>query len=313
VSSERTSPPVNRSHWQRPTCLCFSIVFVLSQTGCVTPPHPALAAAAAPPTGEPLGRVRVISTGTIPAFTWQCPLPKSEAAWELGTSAAHLGLGEENFRALLGVPYLNLASLAVAGPVSMVGAVIGEAKGVSDAKFSRSDAALRQAKPGLNIQESLRQRVCELLQEKTAHPVVLVKKPFPAGLEEDFSRMSCVMAGTLAWLPPGQTARDYLVSQGVDTVLEVQLLDPGLRGKEGINPSLQLCVELRASLIRVSDERVLHGWSMDYRSESRKFVEWARNDAELLRNELQKFYEAASLEIAGQLRQFPAPVVARAG
>jgi hypothetical protein len=116
-----------------------------------------------------------------------------------------------------------------------------------------------------------------------------VTKPFPEGQKKEFSQMAVVMAGTLAWVPEGQTREYYLKSQRVDTTLEIQLLHPALSGDGVINPPMEFSVEVRASLARVQDLDPFYSFSMKYRSVKRKFSKWAANDGRLCaRNSLGK-------------------------
>jgi len=41
--------------------------------------------------------------------------------------------------------------------------------------------------------------------------------------------MSCFMAGTLSWVPDGQTCDEYLRSRGFESVLEIELLYPAFK------------------------------------------------------------------------------------
>jgi hypothetical protein len=113
--------------------------------------------------------------------------------------------------------------------------------------------------------------------------------------------MSCVMAGTLAWLPEGQTAAYYLASQGIDTLLEIQLLYPALNGEGTMNPPMVFSTEVRVRLMRVRDGDDLYSFSMKYRSSERKFTDWAANNARGLHDELDQFSQVAAATIVHQL------------
>ena len=125
--------------------------------------------------------------------------------------------------------------------------------------------------------------------------------PLPEGVGPEFARLSCVRCGTLAWLPKGQTAQDYLASQGIDTALEIQILNSGLRGNGGVNPSLALSVDVRASLVRVRDGRELASVPLKYQSKKQRFTGWAANDARLLREEIVRCNQTVAEEIVKQI------------
>src|SRR6185369_13195752 len=143
--------------------------------------------------------------------------------------------------------------------------------------------------------------------------VVLVKKPLPDGAAPEFARLSGVRCATLAWLPKGQSAQDYLASQGIDTVLEIQILHPGLRGNGGVNPSLALCTEVRASLVRVRDGRELTSVPLKYQSKKHKFTDWGANGARLFREEIERCNQTVAEEIATEISGKPLPGTIREG
>ena len=118
--------------------------------------------------------------------------------------------------------------------------------------------------------------------------------------------MSCVMASTLAWLPRGQSAADYLAGQGIDTVLELQLIHPGLKGTGKINPPLALSVDVRARLLEAGSGRELWHCTAQYRSAKRKFTEWAAGEAQLFRRELDLCFGSLAEQVVHQLFNGPA-------
>jgi len=202
------------------------------------------------------------------------------------------------------------ALAAVALPLSIGrsvgGQVIAGARGVSEQKLAWADSAVIRLVQESSLQESIRAEVLRQAEQRTSHKIALVKKPFPAGEEQEFSRMSCVMAGTLAWVPEGQSRQYYLRSQGIDTALEIQLLYPALNSEgtkpnDITNPPMALSMEVRTSLIRVQDNEPLYSFAMKYQGPGRKFAAWAANDAASLREELQHCYQAVAAAIIDQL------------
>jgi hypothetical protein len=262
-----------------------------------------------------VGTIGIISTSTIPQISIQRPLMKEEALAEARGGADDCMSGVETRGRLrgvitpksqdpvsLGVASATLSPFLVAASVdSLVGQTLGAFRGVPAKKFRAADAAITRFANEVNLQESLRQQVWLQARGATTHPVTLVRKPFPAGQEREFSRMSCVMAGTLAWVPDGQTPATYLLSQGVDTALEVQLIHPALRSEGVINPPLAFCAEVRARLRRVADGQEFFSCALRYRSPRRKFVEWATDDARPLREEVERFCQVAAFRIVDQL------------
>jgi hypothetical protein len=129
----------------------------------------------------------------------------------------------------------------------------------------------------------------------------LVPKPLPPGQEAEYSQMAGVMCATLAWLPRGQNAAQYLTGQGVDTVLEIQLIHPGLVGNGGVNPQLRVEVAGRARLVSLRDGRELASAPLRYRGEGRTFTAWAADDAKAFRAEVERCNESLAAQSVAAL------------
>ena len=250
-----------------------------------------------------LGTVGIVSTGTFPTVSIQHPLSKAEASQELGQHFAALGGDEETVCAFTTVTLGYGLPIIVAG--GLIGQAAGKVVGVPQRKLMTADDALDRAVAESDMQEQLRTQVRQLVGERSGGRVVLVKKPLPEGVGPEFARLSCVRCGTLAWLPKGQTAQDYLASQGIDTALEIQILNSGLKGNGGVNPSLALSFDVRASLVRVRDGRELASVPLKYQSTKHKFTGWATNDARWLREEIQLCNQTLAEEIAKELFNKP--------
>ena len=190
------------------------------------------------------------------------------------------------------------ASWVVCG--SIAGQTTGALAGVSETTIARTDSAVGKSMRELNFPESLRAGVANSFKQQGGW-VVLVEKPFPPGDRTELTQMSCLMASTLAWLPKGVSRTDCLASQGADTVLELQLIHPGLRGEGTVNPSLAFCVQVEAQLTDVASGRKLAGCTLHYRGEAHKFSRWGANDAKLLREELTRFCSLAGDAIGREL------------
>ena len=282
------------------------------EIGCATHPTIGFTQISSPPISQEvlvnLGTVGIISTSTIPKLSIQRPLSKdvamlearadAEKVWKRGREIVveWLGYDDPNVEALV-----TTALIPIVLPMSAVGQIVGGVKGVPLAKLERADDALTKLAGEVELQESLRTKVSQQARALSDYPMVVVKKPFPTGLEREFSRMSCVMAGTLAWLPKGQSPDYYLTSQGIDTVLEIQLDYPALNATGIINPTMTFNAEVRARLLQVRGGKELYACSMKYRSAEKKFTEWASNDAQPLRQEIENFCEQATAQIMDRL------------
>jgi len=282
------------------------LALALWQTGCATPKPPQTenftASPRTPPALTTLGTIGVTSTSTVPKFAFLEPLKRDEAGERTARKIIYLGENdtiEEGARIAhqLTCGMSFLAAIAVAVPSR----VVAERLAISEKSRAKACSSLQEMIAHLSLQDELRARVVQQSTARGFLPVRMVRKPFPPGQEAEFSRMSCVMAGTLAWLPPGQTAKDYLAAQGVDTVLELQLIHPGLKGAGKINPSLALCVDVQARLVEAGNGRELWRCAAQYRSAKHKFATWGADKAQLFRCELDRCFASLAEQIVDQL------------
>ena len=289
-----------------------------------------------------LGTIGIISTSTLPTMAVQRPLNRNQAMREAREDATRIlddfdsplamladaprklvrgqrpmksdpGFGQTVLGPITeGV--VRLAVGAASSPVaiggSLGGQAIGATRGLSAKKLQAAESAVRAAIGEVNLQDSLRAEVLRQAKVATSHAILLVKKPFPPGEEAAFSQMACVMAGTLAWVPEGQTPAYFLSSQGIDTALEIQILHPALNGTGTISPLMGLSVDVRANLIRMRDTQPLYSFSMKYQSAERKFTEWAASDAQPLRAELNQCAQVVAATIVDQLSLHALPAEA---
>jgi hypothetical protein len=86
-----------------------------------------------------------------------------------------------------------------------------------------------------------------------------------------------------------------------DKALEIEVLTAALKGNGGINPSLAVHLEARATLLRADDGREIYSCPVHYRGRAHKFTAWAAHDAKLFREELQRCYEELSGTVIDQL------------
>ena len=232
----------------------------------------------------------MVSTSTIPKFHVQKPLNREQAAkvWRETLTYGEFTDADpalDSRDALLAQGTMGFGLVWIAAG-AIAGQVIGATKGVSPERLREASDVIKQVIAGLSLQELVRTSVVRRAAGRCPHPVRLVTKPFPPGQEAEYSQMAGVMCATLAWLPSGQNATQYLTAQGVDTVLEIQLLRPGLVGKGGINPSLHVAMEGRVRLVSVRDSEELASAPIRYRGAGRKFTDWAASNAHMLRTEI---------------------------
>jgi hypothetical protein len=237
--------------------------------------------------GSGMGQLGVYSTGEVMQVTLQRPLQKEEAQEEALSDVAWSLDGLQYSRNSI----VQLSACAAAIPLSLWKQTVAAVRGLSSKQYQHAEAQLSAAARAGLPHEELANQVAQQLAPRTAQPVALVRKPPIAETEDESTVMRCMARGTLAWLPPGQTPTSYLEAQGTDSALEIHVLSAALKGKSGINPPLAVCVEAEATLYRVRDGAEVYSFPILYRSEGRKFVDWAANDAKLFREELNRCYQ----------------------
>ncbi len=243
------------------------------------------------------GTLGIYSTGTVAHVVIQRPLTRDEAGSEA------LNDVDDTFDGLNQHPNLLVAvpAAAAAIPVSLWKQGAAVVRGLSPRTVREAEAKLTEAANRTKPHEELAFQVAQQLAPRTSQPVMLVRQPLPPGAEGDVALMQCAARGTLAVLTGGQTAGSYLLGQGANAALEIQVQSAVLAGDGGINPKLALCVEARATLLRARDGQHLYSCPVHYRSQGRKFTEWAAHDAQLFREELRKCCRDLGTAVADQL------------
>jgi hypothetical protein len=263
--------------------------------GCTTPNRARAPVPRQAVLNVPLGTVGVIATSTVPWFGCHYPRPRgrTEDAEKWAEKGFFLGADRRSWQSV------NLGpSGAFVGATMLAGGILGRlagdvhdsinaVTGVPKERLAAADASMARFLTEVHFQEILRARVGAEARRRTSIPVTVVKKPFPEGQEKELSKFDCVMAGTLAWLPPGQTPHDYLAEQAIDTVLEIRIVEHGLQGKSGANPNLRLVADVEARLIKFQNGVELYHRQMIHRSTARKFTDWTADDARALRVEIE--------------------------
>jgi hypothetical protein len=148
-----------------------------------------------------------------------------------------------------------------------------------------------------NSQEAVRDHVLSLAAARTGQPVT----PLP-----DLGPATPAETGSYRHLTP----------QGIDTILEVTVqrmaLEPYVgRAKasgsvwrisaDELNPSLYLFATTRTRVIKTVDDSVLFVATRQHEGSAATFTEWAANDAQALRDELDRFFPCLAAEVVTQV------------
>ena len=297
----------NRRGWW----LGLGLALLPGLVGCTTPNRARSPVPGAAVLNVPLGTVGIIATSTVSGFRYQRPRQKgitadgqawAEKGFWLGMDRQSFQGGNEGALAFAVPMVAGLVIGTIAGMVHDTGNAV---TGVSQKRLAVADASMDRFISETRFQEVLCASVGAEVRRRMPLPVTVVKKPFPQGQEKEFSKMSCIMAGTLAWLPPGQTPRGYLEGQAIDTVLEIRVHEHGLRGKPGSNPNLRLVADVEARLIRLQDGAELYRCRMNRQGTARKYTDWTEDDARALRSETAACCQSLAQQIVEEM--LPAP------
>ncbi len=243
------------------------------------------------------GSIAVSGTAEFSGFAFQKPPTKDAAASQAVRDMDWIFDGLYTHPN----PMISLPTIVVAIPVGLWkqgAAVVG---GLTERQFRQAEATLAAVARETRPDADLAAQVAQQLVPQTSQAVVLVKKPSPPDADQESAARPFEARGTLAGLPPGWTAASYAVAQGAVTGLEIHVTRARLCGKEGVNPSMALCVEAEARLLRAWEGEEIYSCPIRYRSREHKFTQWAAKDAELFRQELQSCYRELSKGIVDQL------------
>jgi hypothetical protein len=237
----------SRARSQRFVWLMAAPLLVL--VGCAT--RPVIPQAPKPPAAavrEQLGRIAVVARSGAPAIRMQVPVSRKNAAKD---AAMHVGLAPLVVSAMSGAGVLAppvLLGSAVWAPVGLtLGGAYGAAVGESEDRIVAATGQLNEA--------------------------------------ADASRFGLLLRGALitaiaphADAVPGASGFAYtaLASDGVDTVLEVEIIELALAGNTGFNSALNLQVDVLVRLVATGDGSEVWSDHLLYRSpERRTFAKWA--------------------------------------
>ena len=215
-----------------------------------------------------LGAVGVVSACFPPEITFNEPMGKGAGmathaigfglAWIVSAATTPVFWDLEEF----------LFVVALAPVAAVVGGIWGAVEGVSPEKREAAMETIDAACMGVKFQEMMRDCVIQVGLEQTRRPLIALEEEGPTADGE-------------------QVSYHNLGAMAIDTVLEISVLKFGLEGK-GINPPLALTMTERTRLIRAADGKVLYDHRLTYSGAKRKFVDWSTDNAQPLREELER-------------------------
>jgi len=226
-----------------------------------------------PPEQLDLGRVGIVSACFRPEVTFQKPLSKGDAALK--------GAGEWFAGSIEGVSsptsgYDAFVGIIMAPVAAIVGSIVGAAKGATSEEMEEIkelEGVLNGYVATLDFQQAMRDRFFSVAREQTQYPFVPLEVQGPGVLDEELTY-------------------DSLSSEDIDTVLEIGVRYCELSGDEGAHAPLHLAMAVRERVIRLRDGKVLYSLNSIYEGvDFRQFSDWAANNAQLFREEVDRGFQ----------------------
>ena len=165
------------------------------------------------------------------------------------------------------------------------GALSGAVKAPSAAEIKAAQEKLNKDVPtNIEIQEKMRAQLLQVAREESHYAFVVLEDRGPVAPDEKLNYRS-------------------LEGHGIDTVLEIGVLNFGLKGDwTEINPPLTFFMTLRTRLIRIADGEVVYAATLRYESlTNHAFDIWAANDGQLLKEEFSPCYSTLAEKIVEEV------------
>jgi len=253
------------------------LLLLIGQWGCATTQGPQ------PPRLSEEVRANLGTIGVVSGrFSQEAHLEApTSGKWSGAGKGAAAGFFGSIQGAAQGGGYGGAVVLLLSPVFAMGGAIYGAIAAESAEKVEAAEATFKRALADLKIQETFRNRVLQVARDQTRHVLVLLLEHGPTA-------------------PGGAVEYPFVTSQGVDTVLEIGVEKLGLPGG-GINPPLSLIMNAHARLVRATDGMELYARTWIYRSGTRKFVEWAADNAQPLHEELERAYQSLAEQVVDEL------------
>lgn len=270
-----------------------------------------------PPTGATrvnFGRVALVSLASTPEFDVQIPPTKHEAASEAATKLGLGWLGGATQIAGSGEGgAFVLAACLMWTPLGLtLGSAYGSFTGEHENQLRTNAAALGAATAALRFEEKLKDTLLRVAEQQPGCTLVAARLPLPGSTAAPPSSQQFPGMELSSGQCHGAAQATYLTlaEQGFKTVLEIKCYQPGLVGIEAMNPRLAVSVDVRVRLLEAASGREIYYDYLQYRGPKRRFAEWAADDAQSLRDELQSCCRKLADEIVAQafVRADTAPV-----
>jgi hypothetical protein len=240
-----------------------------------------------PPPSEQLrahfGTIGVVSVQFVPKVKMLTPA-KGRA------SAAAREAAKSHRKMVQSIPYLQppldfICCLVLTPFTTCIGVLKGAGKAPPASEVEEKIEELNKEVPaGIEIQEKMRAQFLKVAREKTHYAFVVLEDQGPATPDEKLSY-------------------DSLAVHGIDTVLEIGVLNLGLEGDwEEIDPPLTFFMTSRTRLIRVADEEVIYAATFSCGSGTvQTFEAWAADEAQSFKKALSNCDSTLAAKIVEQI------------
>ena len=165
------------------------------------------------------------------------------------------------------------------------GALSGAMKAPPAAEIKEAQEKLNKDVPtNIEIQERMRAQFLQVAREESHYAFVVLEDRGPVAPDEKLNYKS-------------------LVGHCIDTVLEIGVLNFGLKGDYmEVDPTLKFFMTLRTRLIRIADGEVVYAATLRYESlTNHTFDVWATDGAQLLKDEFTPCYSTLAEKIVEEV------------
>ncbi len=250
------------------------------------------------------GQVAVVAFSSATEINVLMPSNKAEAVRHATDGFQFLnGLEARAIAATFGYPLAGPAFFSVPVVVPALAAVVGGVDALQswvraepEHKLAPARDALQAAVAGIRLETLVRDRLLTELRGETKQPLVLIDD---ATLRELDPRLS-----ERAWRNDAglsQKARRALAARGLQRVLEIKVHAPALVAPSPLNRDLALNAQVRVRLVSVPDGTELYRRETNYFGTAHPYPDWTANGAALVRTEIERCLDTATLRAAGGL------------
>ena len=271
------------------------LLLVFTLAGCATAPRPAAGAPSLPGGLAAYGRVGLVMDNYPHGISFhrEGKADTARVGFAEGVSEGvdWMNTAAEGTTALVYVggyygllPYIGIR-VASSTFGALGGLAHGAIAGVSPPQVQRAERSFHQARVAPTLNDGLEQRLLTEFVEQGAVSVKAARTRKTAHSDQ---------GGLFA----------AMQREGFDTALEVTMLGAALRASSPANTQLSLRVPVYVRLVRLSDGRQLHSFTVEYRtprSAARSLDVWSADDARLLHAHLARCSADLAAQIAARL------------